>query len=93
MFILKSLCFDSPVLQRFSVLSLAVSTALISPNAFAVEPTDTPSDEMEVIVVTADFRGSSLDKMPSSITIIDQQQIEDEGAQHFKDVLKSIENF
>lgn len=44
-------------------------------------------------MVTSDFRGSTLDKMPSSITIINQQQIEDEGAQHFEDVLNSIANF
>ncbi|MDB9801245.1 TonB-dependent receptor [Flavobacteriaceae bacterium] len=30
--------------------------------------------------------------MPSSVTIIDQQQIEDEGAQHFEDILNSIAN-
>ncbi|MCJ8302821.1 TonB-dependent receptor [Shewanella sp.] len=93
MFTLKSLCFDSTVLKKFSPVALAVSTALLSPNAFASEPTETPSDKMEVIVVTSDFRGSTLDKMPSSITIINQQQIEDEGAQHFEDVLNSIANF
>ncbi|GIU07823.1 TonB-dependent receptor [Shewanella sp. MBTL60-112-B2] len=45
------------------------------------------------MVVTSDFRGSALEKMPSSVTIIDQQQIEDEGAQHFEDILNNIANF
>ncbi|AQS36734.1 outer membrane receptor protein [Shewanella psychrophila] len=93
MFTLKSLCFDSTVLKRLSPVALAVSTALISQHALASEQAETPVDEMEVIVVTSDFRGSTLDKMPSSITVIDQQQIEDEGAQHFEDVLNSIANF
>ncbi|MEM6187315.1 TonB-dependent receptor [Shewanella vaxholmensis] len=76
-------------------LALAIAAAL-STAAFAqtdaIDKPD-PSTEMEVMVVTADFRSSSLEKMPSSITVIDSQKIQDESAQHFEDVLNSIANF
>ncbi|QYJ88368.1 TonB-dependent receptor [Shewanella halotolerans] len=79
-------------LKSYSPIALAVAAALTHTSLMA---NDTPpaNDEMEVIVVTSDFRQSSLDKMPSSISVIDQQQIEDEGAQHFEDVLNGIANF
>ncbi len=82
------------ILKKVSPVALAVSTALSSCYAFAADSSpDGVNDEMEVIVVTSDFRGMALEKMPSSVTIIDQQQIEDEGAQHFGDILNSIANF
>ena len=84
----------SPFLTR-APLALAIAAAL-STVAFAqtdaIDKPD-PSTEMEVMVVTADFRSSSLEKMPSSITVIDSQKIQDESAQHFEDVLNSIANF
>ncbi|MCS6096984.1 TonB-dependent receptor [Shewanella baltica] len=76
-------------------LALVIATAL-STSAFAqtdaIDKPD-PGTEMEVMVVTADFRSSSLEKMPSSITVIDSQKIQDESAQHFEDLLNSIANF
>ncbi|MFP8842889.1 TonB-dependent receptor [Shewanella baltica] len=76
-------------------LALAIAAAL-STAAFAqtdaIDKPD-PSTEMEVMVVTADFRSSSLEKMPSSITVIDSQKIQDESVQHFEDLLNSIANF
>ncbi|MBW0281802.1 TonB-dependent receptor [Shewanella xiamenensis] len=76
-------------------LALAVSAALsASPWAQtdAIDKPD-PNNDMEIMVVTADFRSASLEKMPSSITVIDAQQIQDESAQHFEDVMNSIANF
>ena len=49
--------------------------------------------DIEVIKVTADFRNQELLTLPASATIIDAKQIEDEGNQHFEDVLNSIANF
>ncbi|WP_281213462.1 TonB-dependent receptor [Shewanella insulae] len=79
-------------LKSYSPIALAVAAALTHTSLMASDTTPA-NDEMEVIVVTSDFRQSSLDKMPSSISVIDQQQIEDEGAQHFEDVLNGIANF
>lgn len=76
-------------------LALAISAAL-SASAWAqtdaIDKPD-PNNDMEIMVVTADFRSASLEKMPSSITVIDSQQIQDESAQHFEDVMNSIANF
>lgn len=76
-------------------LALAISAAL-SVSAWAqtdaIDKPD-PNNDMEIMVVTADFRSASLEKMPSSITVIDAQQIQDENAQHFEDVMNSIANF
>ena len=79
-------------LKSYSPIALAVAAALTHTSLMANDTSPT-NDEMEVIVVTSDFRQSSLDKVPSSISVIDQQQIEDEGAQHFEDVLNGIANF
>ncbi|MCL1144297.1 TonB-dependent receptor [Shewanella gaetbuli] len=80
-----------------STIALAISSVLYASSASAANElvtTETPETEkMEVIVVNADFSNISLDKMPSSVTVIDAQQIEDEGAQHFEDILNGIANF
>ncbi|WP_250885575.1 TonB-dependent receptor [Shewanella jiangmenensis] len=60
--------------------------------AYASEPEST-EEPMEVMLVTADFRGLAVEKIPSSVTVIDAQKIEDEGAQHFEDILGTVANF
>ncbi|WP_220759335.1 MULTISPECIES: TonB-dependent receptor [unclassified Shewanella] len=80
-------------LKSYSPIALAVIAAISSSNTFANDDASPTKDDIEVMVVTSDFRGSALEKMPSSVTIIDQQQIEDEGAQHFEDILNNIANF
>lgn len=76
-------------------LALAISAALSTAAWAQTDAIDKPepSNDMEIMVVTADFRSASLEKMPSSITVIDAQQIQDESAQHFEDVMNSIANF
>ncbi|MFB2781457.1 TonB-dependent receptor [Shewanella mangrovisoli] len=76
-------------------LALAISVALSTAAWAQTDVIDKPepSNDMEIMVVTADFRSASLEKMPSSITVIDAQQIQDESAQHFEDVMNSIANF
>ena len=86
-------CLSLPVK---STLTLAIMAALTVPaiaTTADIERRALDGDKMEVIVVNADFSGINLDKMPSSVTVIDAQQLEDEGAQHFEDVLNSIANF
>ncbi|MFB2660025.1 TonB-dependent receptor [Shewanella mangrovisoli] len=76
-------------------LALAISAALSTAAWAQTDAIDKPepSNDMEIMVVTADFRSASLEKMPSSITVIDAQQIQDESAQHFEDLMNSIANF
>ncbi|MGI2065183.1 TonB-dependent receptor [Shewanella sp. MF08487] len=75
-------------------LALAIAVALSTPVVAQIDALDKPDPDkdMEIMVVTADFRGASLEKMPSSITVIDAQKIQDESAQHFEDLLNSIAN-
>ena len=74
--------------------ALAIAVALSTPAFAQTDALDKPDPDkdMEIMVVTADFRGASLEKMPSSITVIDAQKIQDESAQHFEDLLNSIAN-
>ncbi|NKF50469.1 TonB-dependent receptor [Shewanella sp. WXL01] len=77
--------------KKKSSLALAI-IASFHANADQIEVA--PADEaMEVIVVNADFNQINIERMPSSVTVIGEQQIKDEGAQHFEDVLNSIANF
>ncbi len=78
-----------------AALSSAALCSMMFTSVVMAEAIDRPApqDEMEVMVVSADFRGASVEQMPSSITVINEQQIEDESAEHFEDLLGSIANF
>ncbi|WP_299011445.1 TonB-dependent receptor [uncultured Shewanella sp.] len=80
---------------RFSPIAFFVAAVAAPYSAFADtdEPSSsTPDEDMEVMVVTSDFRGAKLEDVPASVTVIDQQQMQDEGAQHFEDILNSVAN-
>lgn len=80
---------------RFSPVAFFVAAFATPYSALADtdEPSSsTPEEDMEVMVVTSDFRGAKLEDIPASITVIDQQKMEDEGAQHFEDILNSVAN-
>lgn len=47
---------------------------------------------LEEVTVTAEFRDTVWQQVPSSITVIDQQAMRDESARHFEDVLNSVAN-
>jgi len=80
-----------------STLTLAVSLALLSASfsSFNVNANDeaktTPSNT-EIITVTSDFRSQSLAEVPTSIAIIDQQQILDDGNQHLAQTISRVAN-
>ncbi len=86
-------------MSKFTVPTLLASTIqmlLWAPVHAADNPGVENQDEqqaMEVIVVSGDFRGLTLEKMPSSVTVIDEQRIEDQGAEHFEDMLGNVANF
>ncbi|MBR9729025.1 TonB-dependent receptor [Shewanella intestini] len=79
-------------IKKKSILALAVAASFSTQVVAA--PTNTQDEEpMEVVVVNADFNNINIEQMPSSVTVIGEQQIQDEGAEHFQDVLNSIANF
>lgn len=79
----------------FAPLALAIAATFSSSVIGQTQDTATanPDKDMEIMVVTADFRGGAVATMPSSVTVIDSQKMQDESAQHFEDVLNSIANF
>ena len=69
-----------------SPLVIAISAALYHPLALSF------ADELEHITVTSDFRQQSLAEVPVSVAVIDQQQIIDEGGQHFEEIINKVAN-
>jgi len=52
----------------------------------------TSNDDIEHIEVTSSYRNQSLAKSPASIAVIGEQQIKDQGIQHFEELLHSVAN-
>lgn len=78
--------------MKHKILATAVLAALSNTHAPAFA-NDVPADgDIERITVTADFREVTLDQNPSSISILDNQRIQDEGGEHFEDLLHNIPN-
>ena len=50
------------------------------------------ADEIDEIVVTADFRGRAASELPASLTVIDAQQIEQRAVQHFEELIGAVPN-
>jgi iron complex outermembrane receptor protein len=50
------------------------------------------ADELEEVVVTADFRASELMTNASSVSILGELQMQERGAQHLEDVLSAAPN-
>lgn len=60
-------------------------------SAYAADP-NVPSD-VEHVLVTADFRPTQLENSAASVSIIDQQQLQQLGGDHFEDILLTLPNF
>ncbi|QIZ76129.1 TonB-dependent receptor [Ferrimonas lipolytica] len=68
--------------MRRSIIALAVVSSL----AIAQE------QPIETITVTADLRNIELNQLPGSATVIDEVQLQDEGGEHFEQILDNIPN-
>jgi len=80
------------------VIATAVQLALSAPVIAADNPSNSDSPKtadspIEVMVVSADFRGTSVESTPSSVTVVDQQRIDDQAAEHFEDMINNVANF
>lgn len=58
---------------------------LVAGSVYAQEPLDE-------IVVTADFRGRSINELPASATVIDAEQLETAAVQHFEELIYAVPN-
>lgn len=71
-----------------SSLAIAITVSLFTPVSFA----QSTEQAVEKITVTSNFKKQSLAATPTSIAVINQQQLQDQSVQHFDNVLSSIAN-
>ena len=72
-------------LPRYTLLALAVITA-------SAAQAQTKANTIEEIVVTADFRQTTLDNIPASISVLDSKLMQQKNALHLEDVLADAPN-
>ncbi|MFZ3072865.1 MAG: TonB-dependent receptor [Thermodesulfobacteriota bacterium] len=70
-------------------LSAAIFLSIIS--IFAIRPVFAADTELDTIVVTATRTDSNVEKLPSSITVITNEDIQNSTATTVQDVLKNVE--
>jgi outer membrane receptor protein involved in Fe transport len=73
-----------------SPVALAICFCLSAFNGYSSEVNN---DDIEHIEVSSSYRNQSLAKVPVSIAVIGEQQIKDQGIQHFEELLQSVANF
>lgn len=72
---------------RQTKLALAISTTLLG-----IWPLMTVAQDIEEIVVYADFRGSLLEQLDGSVSVLGETQIEDQNARHLEELLLNAPN-
>lgn len=73
--------------RRQTKLVLAISTTLLG-----ICPLTTVAQDIEEIVVYADFRGSLLEQLDGSVSVLGETQIEDQNARHLEELLLNAPN-
>ncbi len=76
--------------QTLKLRCLAVLSCLAVP-AFAQDALS-EDDRFDEIVVTADYRGRTVENLPASITVIDASVIENSAVQHFEELVSIVPN-
>jgi len=71
-----------------SPVALAVLTGITSSPVIA----DANTTDIERVIVTSDFRQQNITQLPTSVAIVDEQDIQDQSIQHFQEVLNKIAN-
>lgn len=75
-----------------SYLSTCLIAALASAPVWACAADTVDTDAMEVIEVTGDFHQRTLNETTSSVSILDQEAMQQRHAQHLQDTLNSFAN-
>lgn len=76
--------------MRYSIRTYASAVFWL---ALFVSPAAWTDDEIEEIVVTADFRERALSEIPASITVLDSEAIREGAVQHFEELVTTVPNF
>jgi len=58
----------------------------------AALPAQQPLAGLEEIVVTAAFRETSIDQLPTSVTVLDREQLRETTQQHFEEAIRQVPN-
>lgn len=79
--------------MKSTTLSLIASTAILTSSAFALSPVpETSENELDPIVISADFREAKLSQTSKSISVIGEEKLYDKASQSFIDTLSSTAN-
>ena len=54
--------------------------------------TGTAAQTLDEIIVTADYRGRTVGDLPASISVLDQEALEELAIQHFEELINAIPN-
>ena len=73
--------FSRSVLSSFACFCLSAAYAQ-----------QAPVDEIEEIVVLADYRGRPASEIPASVTILDERTINGTAIQHFEELINGLPN-
>ena len=73
-------------------MSIEVRSRLVIAALLFFTPLLANAEELDEIVVTADFRGRATSELPASVTVIDAQQIEEQTVQHFEELIHVVPN-
>ncbi|MGI9235577.1 MAG: TonB-dependent receptor [Woeseiaceae bacterium] len=78
------------MLRKSNCRLLAVALLIFLAGASLASESD--PDVLDEIVVTADFRGRSIQDLPSSVTVLDARFIEEAAVQHFEELIEFVPN-
>jgi len=76
-------------------ISITTSLAIFTSSAFALSPAITNSDEsneLDPIVVSADFREIKLSQTANAVSVISEEQLYDKASENFENVIGQIPN-
>lgn len=75
-------------------IAAAISSSILASTASADVATNSQAKtvNLDVVTVSADFRDSELQTLPGSISVVDEETINQRNAQHMEDILAVIPN-
>ena len=86
--------FNAKLLSSNTIYAslLVLTPLLVNVSANAVEQADADASELEEIVVTADFRETTLDDSTVSVAVTSEEALEKRGAEHIEETLNAAPN-
>ena len=70
----------------------ALPALILANGLFAQEEAELPTYELKNIIVTGELWESELQKTTASISVLDEAALDENGTQHFEDIVNSIPN-